>query len=187
MILDYELSYRSVDVADAWDGTVVGISLIALGVSFADSVLTSNADPTPIALRETFSTTQRRACQRRFPSTRVRVLHVVHENDELETPMPALSMLTALMLLPVSAVAQNEEPAQLLEYMKDLKGTVCSADTIILKSAPGGKIRYTIVEPVSLQVLGGKLDEAGNAWAQVRNDNNKSQTGWVPLDKLSCI
>jgi hypothetical protein len=62
MILDYELSYRSVDVADAWDGTVVGISLIALGVSFADSVLTSNADPTPIALRETFSTTQRRAC-----------------------------------------------------------------------------------------------------------------------------
>jgi hypothetical protein len=69
---------------------------------------------------------------------------VVHENDELETPMPALSMLTALMLLPVSAVAQNEEPAQLLEYMKD-------------------------------------------AWAQVRNDNNKSQTGWVPLDKLSCI
>jgi hypothetical protein len=109
---------------------------------------------------------------------------VVHENDELETPMSALSMLTALMR---SAVAQNEEPAQLLEYMKDLKGTVCSADTIILKSAPGRKNRYTIVEPVSLQVLGGKLDEAGNAWAQVRNDNNKSQTGWVPLDRLSCI
>jgi hypothetical protein len=101
--------------------------------------------------------------------------------------MRGLSIVSALMLLPVSAVAQNETPAQLLEYMKDLKGTVCSADTISLKSAPGGKIRYTIEEPASLQVIGGKLDEAGNSWAQVRNDNNKSQTGWVPLDKLSCI
>jgi hypothetical protein len=101
--------------------------------------------------------------------------------------MRALSIGIALMLSPVSAVAQNETPAQLLEYMKDLKGTVCSADTISLKSAPGGKIRYTIKEPASLQVIGGKLDGAGNSWAQVRNDNHKSQTGWVLLDKLSCI
>jgi hypothetical protein len=101
--------------------------------------------------------------------------------------MRAVLILTALVLLPLSALAKNETPAQMLQYMKDLKGTVCSADTISLKNAPGGKIRYTIEEPVSLQVIGGKLDEAGNSWAQVRNDNNKSQTGWVPLDKLSCV
>jgi hypothetical protein len=35
--------------------TILGVLLIALGVSFAASVLTSKADPTPTASNETFS------------------------------------------------------------------------------------------------------------------------------------
>jgi hypothetical protein len=99
--------------------------------------------------------------------------------------MRAVLIVTAFVLFPLRGMA--ETPQESLQYLKDLKGTVCSADTISLKSAPGGKIRCTLEEPASLQVIGGKLDEAGNSWAQVRNDKNKSQTGWVPLDKLSCL
>jgi hypothetical protein len=119
-----------------------------------------------------------------------RALHTLHTIMQKEKSMRAV-LITALMLMPLPAIAQNETPAketpaQKLRYLRDLKGNDCSADAITLKSAPGGAIRYTIKEAF-LEVIGGKLDEAGNQWAQVRNNNNKSQIGWVPLDTLSCI
>ena len=90
------------------------------------------------------------------------------------------------LLLAGLGAAHAETRAQKLQYIKDITGVSCSAEALAVRNKPNDAVVRAIPNP-SVTILHGLVDDAGNSWVYVKDDNARKSAGWVRLLDLSCI
>jgi hypothetical protein len=90
------------------------------------------------------------------------------------------------LLLAGLGAAHAETRAQKLKYIKDITGVSCSAEALAVREKPDGTVVRAIPN-ASVTILRGLVDDAGNSWVYVKDDNTHKSAGWVRRLDLSCI